>query len=64
MRFVYLEKEGEKKFIVLDGVNEKQYNDIDDIIFSHDSKRLAYAAMIAENGLLYLMEKKEIIMKM
>ena len=43
-RFVYVEKEGEKRFIVLDGENEKKYDDINGFIFSPDSKRLAYAA--------------------
>ena len=42
--FVYLEKENDKEFIVLDGKKEKRYDDIDGFAFSPDSERLAYAA--------------------
>src|SRR4030067_477332 len=42
--FVYLEKENEMEFIVLDGKKEKHYDNIEGFTFSPDSERLAYAA--------------------
>ncbi|MDL5503325.1 MAG: hypothetical protein QSU88_08915, partial [Candidatus Methanoperedens sp.] len=58
-QFVYVEKEGEKQFAVLNGEKEKKYDDISGFIFSPDSKRLAYAAKENDRWFLVVDGKEE-----